>query len=108
MQWTTRRRSISTTPARERGTVHLVIIDYVQLLAQVLAEQETGIDPMNATRDYGEGALKNRAIQPSIGRGLVVVALSQLSRAAYMAAREAVKNSREADPYQSVLQCNEL
>lgn len=85
--------------SQERGTVHLVIIDYVQLLAQYW-RAGTGIDPINATRDMAR-ALKNMALSFN-GRGLVVVALSQLSRAAYMAAREAVKNSREADPYQSV------
>jgi replicative DNA helicase len=79
--------------------VHMVIIDYLQLLAQYWGEG-MGIDPMTATKIMAR-YMKDLALTFN-GHGLVVVALSQLSRAAYMAAREAVKNSREADPYQSV------
>lgn len=81
------------------GTVDMVVIDYIQLLAQYWGEG-LGLDPMTATKIMAR-YLKDMALTFN-GRGLVVVALSQLSRAAYMAARDAIRNSHEADPYQSI------
>lgn len=76
-------------------TLDLLIIDYIQLLAQYWGD---GSDPTNATKKVAS-YLKRMAMGFN-DHGMVVVALSQLSRAAYMAAKDVVKFSRERDPYQ--------
>lgn len=80
---------------QESGKTDMIIIDYLQLLAQYWGD---GRDMISATRNTAR-YLKRLALTYN-GRGLVVVALSQLSRAAFLAAKENVKNSRESDPYQ--------
>ncbi|GAB1482164.1 hypothetical protein MASR2M78_09790 [Treponema sp.] len=80
---------------QESGETKMVIIDYLQLLAQYWGD---GRDMISATRNTAR-YLKRLALTYN-GKGLVVVALSQLSRAAFLAAKDNVKNSRESDPYQ--------
>ena len=77
------------------GGLHLVIIDYIQLYAQYYEG-----DRFSATAKVARD-LKNLALTFA-GRGITVVALSQLSRAAFMSARESIKKSHESDPYQYI------
>jgi replicative DNA helicase len=78
--------------------LHFAVIDYIQLYAQYWSN--AGIDRISATGIVARG-LKTLA-QTFDGRGITIFALSQLSRAAFMAARDQIRNSHESDPYEYI------
>ncbi len=84
---------------RKQNGLHLLIIDYIQLLAQWWGDT-LQVDRITATGKMARW-LKELAMSFK-GRGLTVFALSQLSRAAFMSAKESIKNSHENNPYQYV------
>jgi replicative DNA helicase len=79
--------------------LHFVILDYIQLYAQYWGNDRE-IDRITATGIVARG-LKNMALTFD-GRGITVFALSQLSRAAFMAAKDQIKNSHENNPYEYI------
>jgi len=88
-----------TRADKKQNGLHLLIIDYIQLLSQWWGDT-LQVDRITATGKMARW-LKELAMSFK-GKGLTVFALSQLSRAAFMSAKESIKNSHENDPYQYI------
>ncbi len=88
------RQAVASGEPESRHTIDLLIIDYIQLLAKKAGFViGTVRDPYRFTGEVMT-TLQEISRNYAGGRGLTVVALSQLNRASYTAAKDRIRNAR--------------